>query len=361
MCAAPVGESREGGKRHYKAIVNAGSSFIIGFEFKLPSKPFEVFVTSTNSRVPTQWSIAYSAVEIRDGGVIISLERPSNDVHWRLEFLSSSDFQIPDVSATSYEQLSRSEAIKLVEKSSVAFLGCARDCVDAVESSINNLQELGSLFKSSRIFIFENDSSDGTSELLRRISEPSGFYLLQEAGLDGVFPLRTQRLSYGRNRLFRHALTYSPDYIVVVDLDGIVDFSRVREGLISCMTLPDVWDAVFPVNSGEYFDLWALRHSKLFPYDYEFHMNDLPPVLQQRSVIDYVMRGQHLFDFKSLSGWLRVESAFGGMGIYKSEVFRYSSYRGDDENGVRRCEHVHFHESTERSTKRLYMNPNFVV
>lgn len=361
MCAAPVGEARGGGVHRSAYAVNERSEFLEGFQFDISSHLFECYVYSCPGRVSRTWTEEAFRLEVEGGRAFVKLERPSNAVHWRFDFLSSSRFEISPPKKLTIKKLGESDAKAYASTRSILFTGCARDCGPMLSGLLTELKSVASIFRSSKLMVFENDSTDGTAELLRERAALGELCLFQETGLDEVFPLRSQRISYGRNLLLRQAHSYQPDYLCVIDLDGVIDVGRLQAGILSCLAYPDVWDAVFPVNVDKYFDLWAFRHQHLMPYDYEVFMNDLSPVLPAVSTLNYVMRAQDMLDLKNMSGWLRVDSAFGGAGLYRASAFRYSNYRGDSADGVRACEHVAFHRGPEGGKRMLFVNPEFVV
>ena len=54
-------------------------------------------------------------------------------------------------------------------------------------------------------------------------------------------------------------------------------------------------------------------------------------------------------------GLIEVDSAFGGLGIYKKEAFISATYIGS-EDGKDICEHVPFHRSLKKKGYRLFIN-----
>ena len=50
----------------------------------------------------------------------------------------------------------------------VAILGCARDCARYLPLSLQNAKKIGRMFGDYRIFIMENDSLDGTTDILMK-------------------------------------------------------------------------------------------------------------------------------------------------------------------------------------------------
>ncbi len=60
------------------------------------------------------------------------------------------------------------------------------------------------------------------------------------------------------------------------------------------------------------------------------------------------------------SPWIEVESAFGGLAIYRRDALLEGDYRGLDANGAEVCEHVSLHQAMRSTGARLYINPRLV-
>jgi hypothetical protein len=89
-------------------------------------------------------------------------------------------------------------------------------------------------------------------------------------------------------------------------------------------------------------------------------MNLISPVLDNKTIFDMCLTGIQAIDFRAMTGWLPVTSAFGGMGLYKTDEFAYSNYFGV-RDGYEICEHVPFHEKASDTGAKLYINPKFIV
>ena len=57
---------------------------------------------------------------------------------------------------------------------------------------------------------------------------------------------------------------------------------------------------------------------------------------------------------------IEVDSAFGGIGIYKIECSQIAKYSGLNKDGIQFCEHVYFHSSLKRKGKKLFILPGFI-
>lgn len=60
------------------------------------------------------------------------------------------------------------------------------------------------------------------------------------------------------------------------------------------------------------------------------------------------------------SDWIEVDSAFGGLAIYKKATFMVGEYHGTDQFGQPVCEHVPFHKYLTENKYRIFINPRFI-
>jgi hypothetical protein len=339
---------------------NPSIRFLTGLSFPADGlERADFHVTGSHGRIPTDWQQIPFRLASSDGRLAIEFARPENFSYFRIELVGYGG-SLANATAHFMPSLSPEQARSVVKTRSIAFLACARSCAGQLEASLQKLQSLGRLFGSSRIIVFENDSNDGTRELLRRWTEQGSVQLISQDGLDQSLPLRTQRLGYARNRLLDEVRPSAPDYFCVADLDGVMGESLTEESFLSNFEQKDCWDACFPVAQSFYYDLWALRHPELCPFDYHRVMNRLSQAFTPEDSVALIVDPLQSFRFDRMQGWLAVDSAFGGMGLYRTEAFSDCRYFGI-KDGQETCEHVVFHQQARRDGARLYINPKFVV
>ena len=343
-------------------MTNGKSQFIgeISITGRL-TEVLEVELYSSNERIPENWTRVLFNKRLSPMGPVLQLRRPINDCHFRLNFIKGatgkSDIQLklgftpPD---------SREAIEKKLKQKRIIFLGCARNCLSQIEQSVAFMESLGGNFAEFEIVVLENDSSDGTGECLRDLMRSRRLRVIQKDGLACEFPERTVRLSYCRNLLLDYAKSTGSDYVCVCDLDGVVRNPFDMGGFLSNFEFESAWDAIFPVNSGMYYDIWALRHSSICPFDYERAMNLVPPSLGAHNALNLYLYQRQNLNFSALESWLRVESAFGGMGLYKAAALDFCNYYGF-ERGYQICEHTVLHENMRALGAALYINPRFVI
>lgn len=312
------------------------------------------------SHSPANWEVPAYRLEMDGRLARARFERPGNWPKIELEIVGF-DLQEPRAGFETLPKLDVTQRMARMAQSSIIFLGCARSCEANVAKSVAAVQGLRRHFAASEFHVFENDSNDRTPDLLRQWEREGVLTLHSHQGLDAIMPKRTERLAYGRNFLMSVALDRAQfEYICWVDMDGLLDESFDVAGFSSCFQFEAAWDAVFPVNTGYYYDIWALRHPVMWPDDYLVRMNsEFDLAMGGRQIVEIAMKSRQI-KADAMFGWLPVESAFGGMGLYRTEACRRGRYVGV-EDGREICEHVSFHRGIHKSGGMLYINPDFLI
>ena len=230
-----------------------------------------------------------------------------------------------------------------------------------ISESVGRILELAEFFLDYRIKIYENDSVDGTINVINSIlSKNLNATIYSEDDISIAMTHRTQRLAYIRNKLLDDTLEKEAnfDYICWLDLDGLVGKRFTTESFLSNFKYEALWDAVFPISFPIYYDIWALREKSISPIDIVWHSQHLvPSVINSKKNLHTAV--QQLTQ-DNLSGWRSVESAFGGFGLYKMKIAAKGRYVGMI-NNEEICEHVTYNESLYRAGARLYINPECIT
>lgn len=239
------------------------------------------------------------------------------------------------------------------ENLNIAITGLCRDLEPSLQKSLDGLDRLSKRFNSCKFFIYENDSKDKTTDILKSWSNKNKNYLSEHlASTHPVGPAfkdksRTEALSSYRNLCKDYILSNYKDidYVFVVDLDfqtfstdGILN----TIGHLTSKNIPAMCGNAFAYYNNKFlnYDSWAYRYnwwSDLQETLYWFNFWQ-PPVGSEP---------------------IKVNSAFGGMCIYKSKYYLdpECKYEGYD------CEHVCLHKNlySKYSEFELYINPSQVV
>lgn len=211
--------------------------------------------------------------------------------------------------------------------------------------------------------LIESDSKDATLYVLEFLSlQNQNFRYLSLGNLRSKIPERTERLSFCRNiylEFFRSFEKYQDfDALVVADFDNVND-SLTLEGVQSCFVRND-WDVCTANQHGPYYDIWALRHSEWSPGDCWMQFEWLKRYLPTDDCALYAAVYSKMITISPNSEWIQVESAFGGLGIYKRNAVLDANYNGIDCYGNPCCEHVPFHQSMRLTNKRIFINPRLI-
>jgi len=235
---------------------------------------------------------------------------------------------------------------------------------DSEKQLVRSIQCLSNAFKESKIVKFlvvESDSSDSTLHLLasEALKRPN-FRYKTFGNLRHELPLRTERIAFCRN-YYLDQIRDSPeyldvDYVVVADFDG-VNSSLQSSDVESCWIRSD-WDVCTANQNGNYYDIWALRHSLWSPNDCWGQANFLISSGLDRFRAIYSSVFSRMINIDSCHDWIKVDSAFGGLAIYRKCVLQDGAfYKGIDDCGEEVCEHVSLHEYICRNGGKIYINP----
>jgi len=264
----------------------------------------------------------------------------------------------------------------------VIFAGIARDCEKFLPEVLKTINQISELFKDSGYVFLENDSSDATKKILNEWGRSKkNFTFLNMDGL-GQLPIRTLRLEYLRNaciQFIKSEISINGfDYLIILDMDDVnssgLDVSKISES-IEFLEQEKERAGVFANQLGTYYDMWALRHQKLCPLDVWEEIFDYVQLFKVSDEVAYQNTFQkRIFSLGLQDDYLEVDSAFGGLGIYKlSYVLNNPNpYLGSKVKVVKNeadipmifkfqsCEHVHFHLGIRGCGGKLFIKPNLV-
>ena len=265
--------------------------------------------------------------------------------------------------------------------SKVAILGCAKNCANYIQQSVNNMIKIGNMFSDYKIIVFENDSKDNTEESLRKFTQLNNkIKLICEKYVYRRQPHRTWCIAYGRQRCADYLKTcgFEPDYVIVMDMDDVGAKGDGINVIPIMMDKREYWDIAFPRPT---YDLWALR----FPHhtiNYIESSKTLQKLYENKPLnkIQTELRLYRKYEFElknyinnsnnyDENGLLNVYSSFNGIAIYKYEFFKKGTYSGKNihfskisdpnKREPEECEHVNFHMSMGPARFKIIWNACF--
>lgn len=297
---------------------------------------------------------------------------------------------------------------RLAHEEKILICGVCKNVEAALDSTIKNIEELGSRFKDYQVIIYENNSTDKTVEILRRWASENRHVLILSEQLsqedfkkmgarclsyDGK-PSRMELIARARNIVLEQARSpqyHDFRYLLMADLD-FKDVWPIRE-ILKTVRSKRKWDCVSANGIGPegfYYDHFALRDAK----------HPLGPELIGQSWW-YGAPNKLKLQKKR---WHSVYSAFGGLAIYKRVKILACSYSGACTEDLKKdytnilsnisedsyylqkfrqqfgngpiqfqnnsgyyefpvcCEHVTLHASMRlKGYSRMYINPNMIM
>lgn len=237
-------------------------------------------------------------------------------------------------------------------KSKVAIVGLARNLDWVLPITIDRIEKTAWHFADWRCIVVENDSTDGTKHLLREWATRDPEHVIVQLvdngrpHLHGFERERTEAMADYRNCCRDLVREHYPqaDYVVVVDLDAWGGWSihgvingigwHKRMPQAACMASTSLFKHSGTLIDGKapwaHYDNWAYRWLGWTPRIGPWFTFWLPPP----GAVP-----------------VQVNSAFGGLGIYKTQPYLDAQYSGED------CEHVPFHHRMIEKGWTVHLNP----
>lgn len=233
-----------------------------------------------------------------------------------------------------------------------------RNAMPYLKNTLPLVDEVQAGFKSCRFFVYENDSTDGTDSYLDAWASSRPWMTVQHDTLGvidsrGFERERTERLASCRNICHEWVRKNAADttYTIVLDLDPHHGFSVDGVfnsiGWIGRLTpVPALFQpgamasySLFIQQDGDQvriaqYDSWAARlnwwNDRREQVGFGWFSSLLPPVGSRP---------------------IPMNSAFGGLCVYRTAAYLCGGYSGED------CEHVPHHKRMQEAGWQLYLNP----
>jgi hypothetical protein len=173
---------------------------------------------------------------------------------------------------------------------------------------------------------------------------------------------RTDRIAHARNTCLE-ALRSDPryadvDHLVMADLDGMCR-DLTAEALRSCWSLAVPWDAVCANQGDYYYDVWTVRHPLWCPGDAWHDRNDLVPLIGETEA-DNVAIFSRMIHIARDAAPIEVDSAFGGLAVYKRAALDGVQYAGHAKDGRTASDHVAMNLAMRERGRRIFIHPGLI-
>jgi hypothetical protein len=209
--------------------------------------------------------------------------------------------------------------------------------------------------------------------------ELENFHFVSLGDLRSEIPDRIPRIRHCRNvyvnEIRRILESTDIEYVFVADLDGM-NSEISSKAILSSFERND-WGAVLANQRGGYYDVLALRHPTWCPQDV------LVDLRHEQSLIDntdlprrsFIRRTNRRIEYdrarkkaiysrmiriKSNEDWIEVHSGFGGLGIYKAELFKKFDYSLREGDLSFESEHVALSKRITEDGNKIFINPRMI-
>jgi hypothetical protein len=241
--------------------------------------------------------------------------------------------------------------------------GIARNCGKTIKDDVLYLQNALINYPNKHWLIIESDSDDNTIEVLRELETMvENFRFISLGTMRNRIPDRTKRIAYCRNKYMEEFDSdpeyQNSDYVIIADFDG-VNTCITDKSISSCWERDD-WSVATANQWGPYYDIFALRHPLWSPNNCWESQIFLGIMGMTEDDSKFVAVYSRMFTIPEEGEWIEVDSAFGGLAVYKAEVIKGLRYVGSDSQGNEMCEHVNFHQLIKERGGRIFINPHLI-
>ena len=262
--------------------------------------------------------------------------------------------------------------------SNILLVGTVSNVAKTIEKELETVIKALGCFDKIEIFLVESDSSDNSVEILKRIQQSNeNFTFVSKGHLSNRYPNRIARIAYCRNIyvefIKKNLGTNHWQYVVVADLDGM-NKKLKRKAIETCFKTEVKWDGIMANQKYGYYDIYALRARGWVETDCFSELQKLKilnPKLKvsQNSIVNFISNFNHFDNLRKIAIFskmriiakksppIKVESAFGGLAIYKSHVFLNSDY---ESLNYGESEHVEFHKKLTEMGFSFFINPALI-
>lgn len=247
----------------------------------------------------------------------------------------------------------------------IVLSGPVKNCGNNLEKNLNFLINLK---KDNRIdlvdiFILEGDSTDNSKIILEKYNKSSDINLYSENNLEEKLSNRVERIAYCRNLLLEEIKKKEIPYDFYIPLDLDVDlFSQISTNkfieILTRIQKDGGIDALFPFSVPFYYDLAALRSVGWLEEDIWIRFNKLAKKLKIGKIFlrIFLIFKKQIKKPKNKK-LIQVESAFGGIGIYKLKAEISSIHKYGLTDKATSADHIMFNSHF----KKKYIDPNWTV
>jgi hypothetical protein len=243
---------------------------------------------------------------------------------------------------------------------SAVFTGVVRDCARHLPGVLENLARFARLYDQARFVFVVSDTTDPSAAMLARWVGCRGRVI--DAGmLRERLPRRTERIAFARNLCLDEIrrLSTRSEHLIMLDLDDVLAEPVSAEafaGAVAWLDADPRRAGAFANSTPRYYDTWALRHPRWCAGDCWRPIWHRPPDETYEAAKFREVFARQIAIPPRLPP-IAVDSAFGGLGLYRMSYALQARYCGLDADGGETCEHVAFNRDIRNAGGALHIFP----
>lgn len=248
--------------------------------------------------------------------------------------------------------------------------GLCINIADKVDRLQKRVEHLGSFYKDYRCVIFENDSKDGTRNLLKNICKNNNKFILMDcpetidcrlneisATHNGMLSQkRMEKMANYRNRILEYIKHKYNNFDCMAFMDFDIKGPINIDGVAHSFGDYNIWDSIsaYGIHGG------ALLLGNQIYYDSLAYKDMEDKYNISENILDIIPITLSLHKYKIGDKSFQVKSGFCGLAFYKMYVFndtRNINYTPKDNKYS--CEHIILHNNMiENGYDKIFINPN---
>ncbi len=231
-----------------------------------------------------------------------------------------------------------------------------KNCQNTLKKNIEFIVDYNKKFGNThqiKLYILENDSIDDTKKILDQYSKNNSIQIFSPTGLEKKILNRIERITYCRNFILEkigETNDIEDDFLYIpadFDIDlfsnqTIEEFNNV----VNFVKNNDEVNAIFPNCIPYYYDIHALRRNGWNSKDSWKIYNKLSKYFPiGKFFLKYYLIYRKQIKIEKDAGLIKVESAFGGIGVYQLKKNQLYSFRYKSDENFEKCEHIDFNQN----------------